>query len=54
MIKPEVMIGILQERVDNIEETQERLRKKFDTIQSMLMVALCGLVANLLLLFLKK
>ncbi len=54
MSKPEVVLGILQERIDNIEQAQELLRKKFDGILSMLMVTLGGLVANLLLLLIKK
>ncbi|HEX3046599.1 MAG TPA: hypothetical protein VHY08_17720 [Bacillota bacterium] len=54
MSKPEVVIGILQERIDNIEEAQEHLRKKFDAIFTTLMVTLGGLVANLLLLLIKK
>ncbi|MCL6589586.1 MAG: hypothetical protein K6U80_06495 [Firmicutes bacterium] len=54
MSKPEVVIGILQERINNLEEAQDCLRKKFDAIYSMLMVTLGGLVVNLLLLLLKK
>jgi hypothetical protein len=54
MSKPEVVIGILQDRIDHMEEAQDRLRKKFDAILSMLMVTLGGLVANLLVLLLKK
>lgn len=50
----EVDVGVLKERVDNMEKTQDGLIKKLDVFQNMLMVTLGGVIVNLIVLLLKK
>jgi prefoldin subunit 5 len=50
----EVAVGVLKERVDNMEKTQDGLCKKLDMFQNTLMVTLGGVIVNLIVLLLKK
>ena len=50
----EVDMGVLKERVDNMEKTQDGLIKKLDVFQNTLMVTLGGVIVNLIVLLLKK
>jgi hypothetical protein len=50
----EVDVGVLKERVDNMEKTQDGLIKKLDVFQNTLMVTLGGVIVNLIVLLLKK
>ena len=50
----EVEVGVLKERVDNMEKTQDGLIKKLDIFQNTLMVTLGGVIVNLIVLLLKK
>jgi hypothetical protein len=50
----EVAVGVLKERVDNMEKTQDGLIKKLDVFQNTLMVTLGGVIVNLIVLLLKK
>jgi hypothetical protein len=50
----EVAVGVLKERVDNMEKTQDGLCKKLDVFQNTLMVTLGGVIVNLVVLLIKK
>jgi hypothetical protein len=50
----EVEVGVLKERVVNMEKTQDGLIKKLDVLQNTLMVTLGGVIVNLIVLLLKK
>jgi hypothetical protein len=50
----EVDVGVLKERVDNMEKTQDGLIKKLDVFQNTLMVTLGGVIVNLIVLLIKK
>jgi hypothetical protein len=50
----EVEVGVLKERVDNMEKTQDGLIKKLDVFQNTLMVTLGGVIVNLIVLLIKK
>jgi hypothetical protein len=54
MSELEVAVGVLKERVDNMEKTQDGLCKKLDVFQNTLMVTLGGVIVNLIVLLLKK
>jgi hypothetical protein len=54
MSEIEVQIGVLTERVDNMEKQVDSVVKKVEGFQNWFLLTLGGLAVNLLVLLLKK